>query len=70
MNYLFTSRQLTFDNLSRSNQGHMTFKRLHLLNEASYQILPATHIVYHIAVYPHYIKPLVALKGQIKIIGY
>ena len=31
MNYQFTSRQLTLDNLSRSNQGHMTFKRLHLL---------------------------------------
>ena len=46
MNYQFTSRQLTFDNLSRSNQGHMTFKRLHLLNEASsYQILHATHIL-------------------------
>ena len=40
MNYPFTSRQLTFDNLSRSNQCHMTFKRLHLLNGASsYQIL-------------------------------
>ena len=52
MNYQFTSRQLTFDNLSRSNQGHMTFKRLHLLNEASsYQILHATHIVNHIMVF-------------------
>ena len=44
MNYQFTSRQLTLDNLSRSNQGHMTFKRLHLLNGAScYQILHETH---------------------------
>ena len=49
MNYQFTSRQLTLDNLSRSNQGHITFKRLHLLNEAySYQILHETHIVNHI----------------------
>ena len=38
MNYQFTSRQLTLDNLSRSNQGRMTFKRLHLLNGASYQM--------------------------------
>ena len=44
MNYQFTSRQLTLDNLSRSNQGHMTFKRLHLLNGASYQILHEAHI--------------------------
>ena len=44
MNYQFTSRQLKFDNLSRSNQGHVTFKRLHLLNGASsYQILHETH---------------------------
>ena len=35
MNYQFTSRQLTLDNLSRSNQGHMTFKGLRLLNGAS-----------------------------------
>ena len=49
MNYQFTSRQLTLDNLSRSNQGHMTFKRLHLLNGASScQILHETHIVNHI----------------------
>ena len=49
MNYQFTSRQLTLDNLSRSNQGQMTFKRLHLLNGASsYQILHETHIVNHI----------------------
>ena len=49
MNYQFTSRQLTLDNLSRSNQGHMTFKRLHLLNEASsHQILHETRIVNHI----------------------
>ena len=49
MNYQFTSRQLTLDNLSRSNQGHITFKRLHLLNGASsYQILHETHIVNHI----------------------
>ena len=48
MNNQFTSRQLTLDNLSRSNQGHMTFKRLHLLNGAcSYQILHETHIVNH-----------------------
>ena len=55
MNYQFTSRQLTLDNLLRSNQGHMTFKRLHLLNGASsYQILHATHIVNHygLSVYP------------------
>ena len=38
-NYQFTSRHLTLDNLSRSNQGHMTFKRLYLLNGASYQML-------------------------------
>ena len=44
MNYQFTSRQLTLDNLSRSDQGHMTFKRLHLLNGAScYKILHETH---------------------------
>ena len=45
MNYQFTSRHLTLDNLSRSNQGHMTFKRLYLLNGASYQILHETHII-------------------------
>ena len=50
MNYQFTSRQLTLDNLSRSNQGHMTFKRLRLLNGASsYQILHET--VNHIWVF-------------------
>ena len=38
MNYQFTSRHLTLDNLLMSNQGHMTFKRLYLLNGASYQI--------------------------------
>ena len=43
MNYQFTSRHLTWDNLSRSNQGHMTFKRLHLLK--FYQILHETHII-------------------------
>ena len=44
MHYQFTSRQLTL----QSNQGHMTFKRLHLLNGASsYQILHETHIVNH-----------------------
>ena len=44
MNYQFTSRQLTLDNLSRSNQGRMTFKKLHLLNGASsYKILHETH---------------------------
>ena len=49
MNYEFTSRQLTLDNLSRSNQGRMTFKRLHRLHGASsYQILHETHIVNHI----------------------
>ena len=43
MNYQFTSRQLTLD-LSRSNQGHMTSKGLHLVNGASsYQILHETH---------------------------
>ena len=46
MNYQFTSRHLTLDNLSRSNQGHMTFKRLYLLNgESSYQILHETHVI-------------------------
>ena len=44
MNYQFTSKHLTLDNFSRSNQGHMTFKRLYLLNGASYQILHETHI--------------------------
>ena len=44
MNYQFTSRHLTLDNLARSNQGHMTFKRLYLLNGASYQILHETRI--------------------------
>ena len=56
MNYHFTSRQLTLDNLSRSNQGHMTLKRLRLLNGASsYQILHET--VNHIWSFslPHYI---------------
>ena len=49
MNYQFTSRHLTLDNPSRSNQGHMTFKRLYLLNgESSYQILHEAHIVNHI----------------------
>ena len=43
-NYQFTSRHLTFDNLSRSNQGHITLKRLYLLNGPSYQILHETHI--------------------------
>ena len=52
MNYQFTSRQLTLDNLSRSNQGHMTFKRLHLLNGASsYQVLHETHLVNHYMVF-------------------
>ena len=46
MNYQFTSKHLTFDNLSMSNQGHMSFKRLYmyLVNGASYQILHETHI--------------------------
>ena len=35
MNYQFTSRHLTLINLSRSDQGHMTFKRLYLINGAS-----------------------------------
>ena len=49
MNHQFTSRQLTLDNLSRSNQGHMTFKRLHLVNgPSSYRIVLETHIVNHI----------------------
>ena len=43
MNYQFASRHLTLDNLSRSNQGHVTFKKLHLLNGASYQIVHETH---------------------------
>ena len=56
MDYQFTSIHLTSDNLSRSNQGHMTFKRLYLLNGASYQILHKTHIyiiyiIYGISVY-------------------
>ena len=58
MNYQFASRQLTLDNLSRSNQGHMTFKRLHLLNEAyTYQNLHETLIVNHVWSFslPHYI---------------
>ena len=44
MNYQFTSRHLTLDYFSRSNQGHMAFKRLYLLNGASYQILHKTYI--------------------------
>ena len=44
MNYQFASRHLTLDNLSTSNQGHMTFKGLYLLNGASYQMLHETHI--------------------------
>ena len=44
MNYQFTSRHLTLDNLSRSDQGHMTFKRLYLLNGELYQILHETHM--------------------------
>ena len=70
MNYQFTSRQLTFNNLSRSNQGHMTFKRLQLL--LINFCMQHTHIVNHIWSFslPHYIRPGVALKGQIKIIGY
>ena len=49
MNNQFTSRHLTLDDHSRSNQGHMTFKRLYLLNGAySYQILHERHIVNHI----------------------
>ena len=50
MNYEFTSRHLTFNNLSRSNQGHMSFKTLYmyLVNGASYQILHETQIVNHI----------------------
>ena len=68
---VYLKRHLTLDNLSRSNQGHMTFKRLYLLNgESSYQILHETHIVNHIWFsLPHDMFPWVALKGQIKIIG-
>ena len=47
MNYQFISRHLNLDNLSMSNQGHMAFKRLYLLNMlngASYQILHKTYI--------------------------
>ena len=74
MNYQFTSRLLTMDNLSMSNQGHMTFKRLYLLkmlNAASYQILHETHIVNPIWYFslPHDISPWVALKDQIKVSG-
>ena len=46
MKYQFAWRHLTLDNLSRSNQGHMTFKRLYLLNGASYQIVH--YIINHI----------------------
>ena len=54
MNYQFTSRQLTLDSLSWSNQGHMTFKRFALLNGASsYQILHETvNHIYGLSVYP------------------
>ena len=39
MNYQFTSRHLTLDKLSRSNQGHMTSKGcIGLLNGASYKM--------------------------------
>ena len=44
MNYQFTSRHLTLYKLSWSNQGHITFKRVYLLNGASYQILHETHL--------------------------
>ena len=46
MNYKFTSRHLTLDNLSRSNQCHMTFKRLYLLNAASSEILNETNHIW------------------------
>ena len=48
MNYQFTSRHLTLDNLSRSNQGHMTFKMVYLLDGASYKILHETYIPVYI----------------------
>ena len=44
MNYQFNSRHLTLDNLSMSNQGHITLKMLYFLNGASYHILHKTHI--------------------------
>ena len=46
MNYQFTARHLTLDNISRSNQGHVTFKRLYLQNGVSYQIVHETHNMY------------------------
>ena len=65
MNYQFTSRQLTLDYLSRSNQGHMTSKGLHLLNGASsYQILHETHIVNHI--WSFSLPPLHLILGGIE----
>ena len=48
MNYQFTSRRLTLDNLSMSNQGHMTFKRLYILDGASYKIWHETYIPVYI----------------------
>ena len=72
MNYQFTSRQLTLDNLSRSNQGRMTFKRLHLLHGASsYQILHGN--TYSKSYMVFQFTPLHLTLGgidQIKIIGY
>ena len=70
MNYQYTSRHLTLDNLSRSNQGHMTFKRLYLLNGASYQILHETYIINHIIMIFQFISChlTVALKGKINVI--
>ena len=72
MNYQFTSRHLTLNNLSMSNQGHMTFKRLYLLNGA-YHIkfcMKHIYIVNHIwsSSLPHEILPWVELKGQINVI--
>ena len=48
MNYQFTSRYLTLDNFSKSNQGPMTFKSLYLLDGASYQIFHETYIAVYI----------------------
>ena len=71
MNYQFTSRHLTLDNILRSNQGHMTFKRLYLLNGASYQILHETYIyiINHIIMVFQFISwhLTLALKGKIKV---
>ena len=74
MKYEFTSGHVTLDNLSSSNQGHMTFKRFYLLNGASYHILHETHIyiINHIWSFSlsHEWHLTVALKGKIKVIWF